>query len=74
MTKLVRPVTRWIDFGRGPIAITLQPDGMISFREQRRRVKFFLPIGAAFVEAVGRAVAAEREAKRIARKASRGRS
>ena len=71
MTKLTKPVTRVIDFGRGPIAVTLQPDGLLAFRERRRRVKFYLPLGAAFIEAVGRAVEAERAAKRAARKARR---
>jgi hypothetical protein len=71
VTRLTKAVARVVDFGRGPVVVTLHPDGMISFREHRRRLRFYLPIGAAFVEAVGRHVSAERAAKRAARKARR---
>ena len=64
MTKLSKPVTRVVDFGRGPVAVTLQPDGLITFREKGRRKVFAVPLSAAFVQAVGRAVTAERAAKK----------
>jgi len=70
-TRLTKPITRVVDFGRGPVAVTLRPDGLIAFREKRRRVEFYLPIGAAFIQAVARAVAAEKAAKKAARKAAR---
>lgn len=60
MTALKKPVTRMVDFGRGPVAITMTPDGLFTFREKGRRKVFAVPIAKAFVEAVGRTVAAER--------------
>jgi hypothetical protein len=71
MTKLTREVTRVVDFGRGPVAITLHPDGLVIFREKARRTRFALPIGAAYVQAVGRYVSAQRAARKAARKEAR---
>ena len=64
MTRLSRAVTRMVDFGRGPVAVTLHPDGLVIFREKGRRTRFSLPIGAVFAQAVGRAVALERDARK----------
>ena len=64
MTPLRKPVTRWVDFGRGPVAVTLDPSGLLTFREKGRRTTFAVPIGAAFVQAVGRSLAAKRAARR----------
>jgi hypothetical protein len=69
MTALRKPVTRVVDFGRGPVAITMSPDGLFTFREKGRRKVFAVPIAATFVQAVGRTVAAEKAARRLARKA-----
>jgi hypothetical protein len=66
VTPLRKPVTRQVDFGRGPVAVTLDPSGLITFRERRRRTVFAIPIGAAFVSAVGWALATKR-AKRLRR-------
>lgn len=64
MTALRRPVTRVVDFGRGPVAITMTPDGLFTFREKGRRKTFAVPIARAFVEAVGRTIAAERASRK----------
>lgn len=64
MTPLRKPVTRVIDFGRGPVAVTMHPDGLLTFREKGRRTVFAVPIAAAFVQAVGRAVAARKRGAR----------
>jgi hypothetical protein len=59
MTILNKPVTRIVDLGRGPVAVTLTTAGdvpVIRFREKGRRKTFDLPLAAAFVEAVGRSV------------------
>ena len=71
MTALSKPVTRVVDFGRGPVAITMTPDGLFTFREKGRRKVFAVPIAAAFVQAVGRSIASERAARKVARKAVR---
>lgn len=60
MTALRKPVTRWVDFGRGPVAVTLDPSGLITFREKGRRTVYAMPLGATFVQAVGRAIAARK--------------
>lgn len=65
MTKLARSVTRMVDFGRGPVAVTLTTAGdipIIRFREKGRHTTFDLPLAAAFVQAVGRAVSIKKEA------------
>ena len=64
MTALRKPVTRWVDFGRGPVAVTLDPSGLITFREKGRRTVFAVPIGATFVQAVGRSLAARKAARK----------
>jgi hypothetical protein len=69
VTALHKPVTRVVDFGRGPVAITMRPDGLLTFREKGRRKVFAVPIAAAFVQAVGRSVAAERVARKAAKAA-----
>lgn len=69
VTALHKPVTRVVDFGRGPVAITMTPDGLFTFREKGRRKVFAVPIAAAFVAAVGRSVAAEKAARKTAREA-----
>ena len=68
MTPLRKAVSRRVDFGRGPVTVTLDPSGLIVFRERGRRTVFALPIGAAFAAAVGRAVSAEKAARKAARK------
>lgn len=57
MTPLRRPVTRVVDFGRGPVAVTMDPSGLFTFRHKRGRTVYAVPIGAAYVNAVARAVA-----------------
>jgi hypothetical protein len=64
MTTLRKPVTRVIDFGRGPVAVTMDPSGLITFREKGRRTVFAVPMGATFVQAVGRSLAAKRAARK----------
>lgn len=64
MTSLLKPVTRVVDFGRGPVAVTLRPDGLIVFRHKRGRKAFAVPIGAVYVNAVARAVSSERAARK----------
>ena len=71
MTALRKPVTRVVDFGRGPVAITMTPDGLFTFREKGRRKVFAVPIASAFVQAVGRSIAADKAARKAARKAVR---
>jgi hypothetical protein len=64
MTPLDKPVTRSVDFGRGEVYVTLTSAGdvpVIRFREKRRRQSFDLPLAAAYVQAVGRAVARQKE-------------
>lgn len=63
MTPLNKPVTRVVDFGRGPMAITLHPAGLITFRKKGTRTMYAVPIGATFVQAVGRYLA-EKKANR----------
>ena len=71
MTPLRKPVTRVMDFGRGPVAITMHPDGLLTFREKGRRKVFAIPIAAAFVQAIARALAAEKAARKAARRLPR---
>lgn len=59
MTSLDKPVSRMVDFGRGPVCVTLTSAGdvpVIRFRDKGRHVTFDLPLSAAYVQAVGRAV------------------
>src|SRR3990172_291187 len=37
MTSLRKPVTRVVDFGRGPVAVTMDPSRLIPFRHKRGR-------------------------------------
>ena len=63
MTQLERTVTRMVDFGRGPVAVSLTTAGdvpIIRFREKGRHKTFDLPLAAVFVQAVGRAINKER--------------
>ena len=68
MTPLRKPVTRVVDFGRGPVAVTLWPSGLITFREKGRRAVYAAPLSRVFIQAVDAAVSARRAAK------ARGRS
>lgn len=70
-TPLRKPVSRRADLPRGPVIVTLRPDGLIEFREHRRRKTFVLPLAAVFLRAVDAEVAREKAEKRAARKAVR---
>ena len=71
MTRLTRPVTREVATLSGSsLIVTLSPEGVV-FREKRRRTRFLLPYGVAFLEAVERHIQAERRAKRTERRARR---
>lgn len=67
MTRLSKPVTRWVDFGRGPVAVTLDPSGLITFREKGRRASYAIPLSVVFVRAVVQAT----EASKAERKANK---
>jgi hypothetical protein len=63
-TPCDRPVIRKVDFGRGPVWVTLTSAGdvpIIRFRDKGRREYFALPLAAVYVQAVGRAVARRKE-------------
>ena len=72
MTDLRKPVRRRVTLPRGPVSVTLYPDGTIGFRESRRRVEFRLPLARLFVmaaDAYQQQVKAERRAARRAERA-----
>ena len=71
MTRLTRPVTRVATLPRGEVAITLDPCGVLMFREKGRRKVFMLPLAEMFARAVDRMVQSEKAAKRAARKAGK---
>ena len=53
MTTLLRKaVARAVELPRGPVVVTLYPDGLITFREKRRRKEYPLPLASLFVRAV----------------------
>lgn len=71
MTRLMRAVRRVIDLGRGPVAVTLYPDGHIGFRPRRHRTEFRLPLGSVMVRAVDAHVQQAKAERRAARHAMR---
>lgn len=74
MTDLNRPVRRRVALPRGPVSVTLYPDGRIGFREARRRTEFALPLARVFVlaaDAYQQQQRAERKAARAARRIAR---
>lgn len=71
MTNLTKPVTRRTRMPRGPVSVTLTPDGRIGFRQHRHRKTHWLPLSRVFVWAVEATIADEKRAKREARAARR---
>jgi len=49
MTDLLKLVRRRVRLPRGPVSVTLYPDGTIGFREHKRRVEFRVPLARVFV-------------------------
>lgn len=72
MTALTAPVRRRVNLPRGPVTVALLPEGLIAFRELRRRRWFTLPLSSVFVRAVDAAVQADRAERKAARAAKRG--
>ena len=70
-TPLRKPVSRRVDLPRGPVVVTLLPEGLVSFRERGRRTSFTLPLSAVFLRAVDAEIARKKAEKRAARKAAR---
>ena len=71
MTDLRRPVRRRVSLPRGPVSVTLYPDGRIGFREHKRRTEFALPLARVFVlaaDAYQQQLKADRKAAKAARK------
>jgi hypothetical protein len=68
MTELRKPVRRRLTLPRGPVSVTLYPDGTIGFREPRRRCEYRLPLARVFVLA---ADAYQQDAKLERRRARR---
>lgn len=64
MTKLTKPVTRTAALKRGPIHITLDPAGLLIFRERGRRKTFALDLSVLFAKAVAAAVDSERSTRK----------
>lgn len=71
MTALRSPVYRTTLLPRGPVTVALLPEGLIAFREKRRRTWFTLPLASVFVRAVDAEVQRRKAEKRAARKAAR---
>lgn len=64
MTKLTKPITRSAQLLRGEVAITMDPAGMLWFREKGRRRRFPVDLNLIFARAVAAQVAAERKLRR----------
>lgn len=69
MTALRTPVRRSIDLPRGRVTVALLPEGLIAFREHRRRQWYTLPLASVFVRAVDAEVQRRKAERRAARKA-----
>jgi hypothetical protein len=67
MTKLTRPVRRLLGGEGRALVVSLEPPGVLVFRESRTRRRYTLGLKALFV----RAVMAEVEAERGSRKRRR---
>jgi hypothetical protein len=76
MTELRKPVRRRLTLPRGPVSVTLYPDGTIGFREPRRRCEYRLPLARVFVLAADAyqqdAKLARRRARQLARELKGG--
>ena len=68
MTRLTKPVTRWATLPRGEVAVTLDPAGVLTFREKGRRKVFMLPLAEMFARAVDRMVQSEKAERKAERK------
>lgn len=70
MTPLRRAVKRTIEIAgsRRGVVVSLEPPGVLTFREKRTRKTYSLGLGALFVRAVMADVDAEKAAKRKRKK------
>lgn len=71
MTDLLRVVRRRVALPRGPVSVTLYPDGTIGFRETRRRVEYRVPLARVFVLAADAYQQQQKDERKAARKARR---
>lgn len=74
MTDLRKPVRRRLTLPRGPVSVTLYPEGLIGFRERGRHTEYKLPLARVFVwaaDAYQQQQRAERKAAAIARRDAR---
>lgn len=72
MTALRAPVRRTVALPRGRVTVALLPEGLIAFREHRRRRWYALPLSSVFLRAVDAAVQADKSARRAARRNRKG--
>lgn len=72
MIEIKKPVRRKVRTGRGEsLVVELAPEG-IYLRERRRRTRYLLPYGVAFVRAAMLAAEEQRRTQKAARAAKRG--
>lgn len=71
MTDLRKPIRRRVQLPRGPVSVTLYPDGTIGFREHGRRVEYRLTLARVFVLAADAHQQSERDARKAARATAR---
>lgn len=71
--ELLKPIRRRATgrFHRQPFTVGLLPGDVLEFREHRRRRTYLIELATVFDIAVKRTVAAERAAKRLARRNGR---
>jgi hypothetical protein len=71
VTDLRKPVSRRTQLPRGPVVVTLYPDGTIGFRQIRHRVEYRLPLARVFVMAADAHQQTERAMRKLAAKIRR---